>query len=118
MRMARPTIALRRIAMLGVASALVISVLPAYADPIAPAAPAPTPTPAPAPAPTPKTTAKTPTRKPATGGSAVTTNVDPKTEAFRRKLAEQQARLDAVLAQLDALDQELGIATDEYDRAA
>lgn len=105
--------------MIGVASALLISVVPAaFADVAPPAAPAPTPTPAPAPAPTPKTTRPTPTRKPATGGSAVTTPVDPKTEAFRKRLAAQQARLDAFLAQLDQLDQELSIATDQYDQAA
>ncbi len=123
MRMVRPTIALRRIALLSVASALLLATLPAYADnapPPAPApAPAPAPTPKPAPTPTPtKPTTKTPTRTPATGDSAVTTPVDPKTEAFRKRLAEQQARLDAFLAQLDKLDEELAIATDDYDRAA
>ncbi len=110
--------------MLGVASALVLSTLPAYAETApAPAPPAPAPAPAPKPAPTPKptkpsTSPSQPTRKPATGGSAVQTPVDPQTEAFRKRLAEQQARLDAFLAQLDKLDEELAIATDEYDRAA
>ena len=123
MRMVRPTIALRRIATLGVASILLLSSVSAYADTAPPPAPAPAPPPAPAPKPAPtptptKPNASAPTRKPATGGSAVTTPVDPKTEAFRRRLSEQQARLDAFLAQLDKLDEELAIATDEYDRAA
>ena len=81
-------------------------------------APAPTPTPAPTPNPTKPSTSDPPTRKPATGDSAVTTPVDPRTEAFRKRLAEQQARLDAFLAQLDKLDEELAIATDDYDRAS
>lgn len=114
--------------MLGVASALLLSTIPAFAETAPPPTPVPTPPPAaptPKPAPTPVPTkpstggsTSSGTRKPATGGSAVTTPVDPKTEAFRKRLAEQQARLDAFLAQLDKLDEELSIATDEYDRAA
>ena len=90
--------------------------------PLLPPAPAPPPRPRAQacahPKPTKPSTSATTTRKPATGGSAVTTPVDPKTEAFRKRLAAQQARLDAFLAQLDKLDEELAIATDEYDRAS
>ena len=44
--------------------------------------------------------------------------VDQSTEAFRAKLAEQQARLDAFTAQLEELDRELSIASEAYNEAA
>ena len=57
-------------------------------------------------------------RKPADTGSAIQTPVDQQTEAFRKALAEKQARLDAFNAQLDALDKDLEIASQQYYAAA
>jgi cell wall-associated NlpC family hydrolase len=61
---------------------------------------------------TPKPKAKT------TDSSAIKTPVDTKTQEFRQQLADQQARLDAFNAQLDALDNELEIASQEYNASA
>lgn len=58
-----------------------------------------------------------PTRRPADSGSEVSVAIDPETEAFRKELAEKQRRLDAFIAQLDALDRELELATEEYNAA-
>ena len=42
----------------------------------------------------------------------------PQTEEFRQALAEKQTRVDEFKAQLDALDRELEIASEEYNGAA
>jgi len=64
---------------------------------------------------TPKT--KTPVRKPPESGSAIDVGVNQKTEAFRKELAAKQKRLDEFTAQLDALDRELEIASEDYNAA-
>lgn len=57
----------------------------------------------------------TTTRKPATGGSEIDVNVDGTTAEFRSELAKRQQRLDEFMAQLDALDRELEVATEQYN---
>jgi len=56
------------------------------------------------------------TRPPATNSEIAVPN-DPQTEQFRKDLAEKQKRLDDFMAQLDALDRELEIATESYNEA-
>lgn len=56
-------------------------------------------------------------RRPPDTRSAIDVPTDPRTESFRRELAEKQARLDEFMAQLDALDRELEIATEQYNAA-
>jgi len=65
----------------------------------------------------PATSTPEPSRRPADSNSEVNVGVDPETEAFRKELAEKQSRLDAFIAQLDALDRELELATEEYNAA-
>lgn len=65
---------------------------------------------------TPKT-AKPPVRKPPETGSAIDVGVNKKTETFRKNLADKQKRLDEFTAQLDALDRELEIASEDYNAA-
>jgi peptidoglycan hydrolase CwlO-like protein len=72
--------------------------------------------PAEVPAATPdKTTETAPVRRAPTNDSEIDVQVDEKTEQFRKELAERQKRLDEFLAQLDALDRELEVATEEYN---
>ena len=75
-----------------------------------PAAPKPTTPKASAPAIAPRT--------PPSSGSAINVGVDKKTAAFRKALADKQKRLDEFTAQLDALDSELEIASQQYNAAA
>ncbi|MRS12348.1 MAG: hypothetical protein EG823_04660 [Actinobacteria bacterium] len=49
--------------------------------------------------------------------SPIPTPTDAATEAFRAELAAKQAALDELEAQLDALDRELAIAAEAYNRA-
>lgn len=56
-------------------------------------------------------------RRPPDTSSAIDVNVDEKTAAFRKELAEKQARLDEFNAQLDALDRELELASEQYNTA-
>jgi cell wall-associated NlpC family hydrolase len=77
-----------------------------------------TPTPV-APNPPAKSTPAKPTvRTPADTNSAIQTPLNQQTEAFRQALAEKQKRVDDFNAQLDALDRELEIASQEYNNAA
>jgi cell wall-associated NlpC family hydrolase len=57
-------------------------------------------------------------RTPADTNSAIDTTVTPQTEAFRQALSAKQQRVDEFKAQLDALDRELEIASNEYNGAA
>ena len=57
------------------------------------------------------------TRKPPESGSAIDVGVNKETKEFRDALAEKQKRLDEFTAQLDALDRELEIASEEYNEA-
>ena len=108
---------MRQAGVIAVASAMLLSAVPAFGDtvnttgtvgPLVPAKPSSTPQAAP----------KTPTRAPADTNSAIEAPVNPQTEAFRKELAEKQARVDEFNAQLDALDRELEIASEEYNGAA
>ena len=98
---------------------MLLSSVPAFGDTISVT---PTPTPAPTPAPvapvTPTVPAKPADRAPADTNSAIQTPVTQQTEAFRLALAEKQRRVDEFNAQLDALDRELEIASQEYNNAA
>lgn len=81
-------------------------------------------TPAPAvPSPTAPSASSATTTTPRTPPSTEETSpidvpVDEETEEFRRELAEQQARLDAFMSQLDELDRELALAAEAYNAAA
>jgi len=69
---------------------------------------------------TPKKSADTDTttsRKPAATPSEIDVKPDAKTEAFRKKLAEKQKRIDEFMAQLDTLDRELEVASEQYNSA-
>ena len=67
---------------------------------------------------TPRTAAPvTSPRTPPSSGSAINVGVDQKTSAFRKALADKQKRLDGFTAQLDALDGELEIASQQYNAA-
>ena len=110
---------MRQAGVIAVASAMLLSAVPAFGDtvnttgtvgPLVPASPSVKTTP--------KTTTKTTTRAPADTNSAIETPVNQQTEAFRKALAEKQARVDEFNAQLDALDRELEIAAEEYNGAA
>ncbi len=63
------------------------------------------------------TSTTTTTRKPPSTSSEIDVETDAKTEAFRKKLAEKQKRVDEFMAQLDALDRELEIASEQYNAA-
>jgi peptidoglycan hydrolase CwlO-like protein len=65
-------------------------------------------------APSSPSTQRTP---PAEDDTAIDLPVDPETERFRGELAQRQALLDAFLAQLDILDRELAIASEQYNEA-
>lgn len=113
MRHTRFAASLRRTGAIALVAALLCAV-PVYAEP---AEPTTTPTPdTSATAPTPVFTPRTPPSDTAT--SPIDVPVDAQTEEFRRKLAEQQARLDEFMAQLDALDRELALAAEAYNQAA
>ncbi len=116
---------MRQAGTLAVAAAMLLSAVPAFGENVSTTT---TPTPAPvtpvtpvtpvkpsAPAPAAKTTTN---RAPADTNSAIQTPVTQQTEAFRAALAEKQKRVDEFNAQLDALDRELEIASQEYNGAA
>lgn len=84
----------------------------APADAVAPAKPSAKPATKPAAAPK-----EAPSRRAPSTNSAIDVEVDEKTERFREELAERQKRLDEFMAQLDALDRELEVATEEYNAA-
>jgi len=63
------------------------------------------------------TTKSTTTRRPATTRSEIDVKTDAQTEAFRQKLADKQRRVDEFMAQLDALDRELEVASEQYNAA-
>jgi cell wall-associated NlpC family hydrolase len=77
-----------------------------------------TPTPVAPNAPAKSTPVKPTVRAPADTNSAIQTPLNQQTEAFRQALAEKQKRVDDFNAQLDALDRELEIASQEYNNAA
>lgn len=56
-------------------------------------------------------------RRPADTGSEIEVPNDPRTAEFRDELKRRQERLDEFMAQLDALDRELEIASEEYNSA-
>ncbi len=60
--------------------------------------------------------AATHTRPPASN-SEITVPEDPRVAQFRKELAAKQKRLDDFMAQLDALDRELEIASEAYNEA-
>ena len=108
--------------------AAMVTAVPAFAEPTTstPEPSSPTTTtsppkvvpPAPKPAPKADTTPKTDTtRKPPETGSEIDVGVNKETKAFRDALAAKQKRLDEFTAQLDALDRELEIASQEYNAA-
>jgi cell wall-associated NlpC family hydrolase len=94
---------------------MLLSAVPAFGDTVTT-----TPTPGPiAPAtPAKPSPAKPDVRAPADTNSAIQTPLNQQTEAFRQALAEKQKRVDDFNAQLDALDRELEIASQEYNNAA
>ncbi|MDZ4169336.1 MAG: NlpC/P60 family protein [Coriobacteriia bacterium] len=113
----------RRATALATVAALLCAV-PAFAEPVATATPDPAPevttptkpaTPAKPANPAPADPA--PTRKPPARGSELNVATDGETEEFRAELAERQKRLDEFMAQLDALDRELEIASEAYNQA-
>jgi len=119
---------LRQAGTLAVAAAL-IAATPVAAAPLDTTTTTPTVT-TPAPTPTapktstpnvskfkPKSPAKTARRTPPTK-SAIDVGVDQKTAAFRQALADKQKRLDEFTAQLDALDTELEIASQQFNEAS
>ncbi len=97
----------RRLAALTVVVAL-LSTAPAYGAPTA-AEPTVTHT-----APKVSTPSATHTRPPASN-SEIAVPEDPRTLQFRKDLAAKQKKLDDFMAQLDALDRELEIATESYN---
>ncbi|MHB9004019.1 MAG: C40 family peptidase [Coriobacteriia bacterium] len=107
--------------------AALLFAVPVYANPETTATPEPTP-PVASEAPAAPTTAakppatatpqELPRKSPTQENSPIDVPVDPQTEEFRRQLAEQQARLDAFMAQLDELDRELALAAEAYNAAA
>ena len=100
----------RRLAALTVVVAL-LSVTPAYGVPMSAESTATHTAPKLSTAPT-----ASHTRPPASSSEIPVPN-DPQTEQFRKDLAEKQKRLDDFMAQLDALDRELEIATEAYNEA-
>ena len=116
---------MRQAGTLAVAAAMLMSAVPAFGEnvsttttptpvPVTPVTPV-TPVKPSAPAPAAKTTTN---RAPADTNSAIQAPVTQQTEAFRAALAEKQKRVDEFNAQLDALDRELEIASQEYNGAA
>lgn len=63
-------------------------------------------------------TVKTTAPNPSDAPSVIKTPVDPKTQAFRNALAAQQAQLEAFKAELASLDNELEIASQQYDQSS
>lgn len=112
---------MRQAGLLAVAAAMLLSAAPALGDAVSTTT---TPIPVAPPAPVPPTTPEKPsttkptTRNPADTNSAIQTPINQQTEAFRLALAEKQKRVDEFNAQLDALDRELEIASEEYNNAA
>jgi len=103
---------MRQAGTLAVAAAMLLSAVPAFGDT---ATTTPTPTPA---SPAKPTVTKPADRAPADTSSAISAPVTQQTEAFRLALAEKQRRVDEFNVQLDALDRELEIASQEYNNAA
>ncbi len=105
----------RKAGTLAICSAMLLSATPAFAETVTT-----TPTPAPvAPAAPAKASPAAPeVRAPANTNSVITTPLNQQTEAFRQALAEKQARVDEFNVQLDALDRELEIASQEYNNAS
>lgn len=98
--------------------AVLVACTPAFAEPSIAATSTPSKTTTKTATPKPKPpTPKAPVRKPPETGSAIDVGVNEKTEAFRKELAEKQKRLDEFTAQLDALDRELEIASEDYNAA-
>lgn len=93
----------------------------AFADTTSTPSPVPDPAPAPSPPPPPEPPAPDaplpPRTPPADDDTSVDVPVDDTTQRFREELAERQRRLDEFLAQLDLLDRELAIATEQYNAA-
>ncbi len=122
---ARPKTFARRATALTISAALLVA-SPAFADPATTSTPDPdseatTPTkpgPVTSPAPQPVTRpAPAPVRRPPAKPSEIDVATDERTAAFRAELAERQRRLDEFMAQLDALDRELEIASEAYNEA-
>lgn len=123
MHSARLALLARRAIALAVSAALLFAV-PAFADPATTSTPDPSPegaTPVKPGTPTvtvPKSgSTAAPTRKPPAKGSEIDVATDEETAEFRAELAERQKRLDEFMAQLDALDRELEIASEAYNEA-
>lgn len=57
----------------------------------------------------------TSTRRSSSSTSEIDVTSDVQTEAFRQELAEKQKRVDEFQAQLDALDRELEVASEQYN---
>ncbi len=121
----RPATLARRAIALTLSAALLVAA-PAMADPATTSTPDPTPEattptkagPVASPAGRPETrSAPAPVRRPPTKGSEIDVATDEQTAEFRAELAERQARLDEFIAQLDALDRELEIASEAYNEA-
>jgi cell wall-associated NlpC family hydrolase len=102
---------MRKAGIIAICSAMLLSAVPAFGDTV-------TTTPTVTPKAPAKTTPKSTVRTPADTNSAIQTPVNQQTEAFRQALAEKQKRVDEFNAQLDALDRELEIASQEYNNAA
>jgi len=103
---------MRQAGTLAVAAAMLLSAVPAFGDTA-------TSTPTPTPVSSTKTAVTRPAdRAPADTSSAIPATVTPQTEAFHLALTEKQRRVDEFNVQLDALDRELEIASQEYNNAA
>jgi cell wall-associated NlpC family hydrolase len=63
------------------------------------------------------TSTTTPQRRPPSTDSELDIGVGDRTKKFREELAEKQTRLDEFMAQLDALDRELELASEEHNAA-
>ena len=112
---------MRQVSALAVAAAL-LAATPVQAATLSSSAststPAATTTPAAPKTAAPRTAAPvTSPRTPPSSDSAINVGVDQKTSAFRKALADKQKRLDEFTAQLDALDGELEIASQQYNAA-
>jgi cell wall-associated NlpC family hydrolase len=94
---------------------MLLSAVPAFGDTVTTT---PTPTAIAPSTPAKPSPTKPDVRTPADTNSAIQTPVNQQTEAFRQALAEKQKRVDDFNAQLDALDRELEIASQEYNNAA
>lgn len=102
---------IRRATALATAVAMFAAV-PAYGAPVSTAA-----TPSATPSATTPSAPKPATRKPPATGSEIIVKPDARTDKFRKELAAKQKRLDEFMAQLDALDRELEVASEEYNNA-